>query len=88
MTEKDKTNYMRMALAMADIPVGVVHAEIIWRIYEGINKKKGGFSVKDATSIATQVCDKYAALKEKEEKTELKNIARTLEDIRKQINNK
>ena len=59
MTNKDKTNYTRLGLSMCGIGVDNQTAEVIWRTIEGIQKKKGKFSISDAVDIKVSVEKTY-----------------------------
>jgi hypothetical protein len=59
MTAKDKTEYMRIGLALCNIPCDDYHAEMIWRLFEGIQHKKGRFALSDAASIRAMVQKKH-----------------------------
>jgi len=59
MKKKDKTNYTRIGLSLCGIGVDNQTAEIIWRTIEGIQKKKGKFSISDAVSIKASVEKSY-----------------------------
>lgn len=61
---EEKVNYLRIGLAMSQITVNDAAAEVIIRVYEGIQQKGGKFSVHDAAKIEVEVKAKY------EEKTE------------------
>jgi len=55
MTNKEKTDYTRIGLGLCDILVNNMTAEVIWRTIEGIQKKKGKFSIRDAVDIKVLV---------------------------------
>lgn len=59
MTNKEKTDYTRIGLGLCDIGVNNMTAEIIWRTIEGIQKKKGKFSISDAVDIKLSVERSY-----------------------------
>lgn len=59
MTDKEKINYMRIGLGLAGVVVNNLTSEIIVRIYEGIQKKGGKFSLDDATDIEFNVTEKH-----------------------------
>ena len=58
MIESEKTQYVRIALSLAGVVVSDPAAEVIWRVYEAIQKKKGKFDLGDAMAIETLVKDK------------------------------
>jgi len=51
MTGDEKTNYLRIGLGLSGVVVNNMTAEIIWRTVEGLQKKKGEFSVSDQVEI-------------------------------------
>lgn len=51
MTGDEKTNYLRIGLGLSGVVVNDFTAEIIWRTVEGLQKKKGEFSVSDQVEI-------------------------------------
>ncbi len=51
MTCEEKTNYLRIGLGLSGVVVNDFTAEIIWRTVEGLQKKKGEFSVSDQVEI-------------------------------------
>lgn len=51
MTEQEKIKYFQMALAIVGIKVDEQTADLVGRVYEGVKKKKGNFSIKDAVAI-------------------------------------
>ena len=59
MTPEEKTNYTRIGLALAGIAANDTTCEIIWRTVDGINEKKGQFSLRDAVDIEVKVTGKY-----------------------------
>ncbi len=59
MTNKEKTDYTRIGLGLCDIGVNNMTAEVIWRTIEGIQKKKGKFSISDAVDIKLSVERSY-----------------------------
>lgn len=60
LTRKEKTNYLRIGLALVGISVDNRTAETITKIYDGVLLKKGGFSLKDAVDIEFEVGRQYA----------------------------
>lgn len=65
MTEKEKTEYTKIALALAGIATDKMTCELVWRSYEGIQKKKGEFSIEDSSKIIAMVQKKYNPKKKK-----------------------
>jgi len=59
MTNKEKTDYTRIGLGLCDIVVNNMTAEVIWRTIEGIQQKKGKFSLRDAVDIKVLVEKSY-----------------------------
>ena len=55
MTNKLKTEYTKIALALTGIAVSKKLAEMIWRTYEKIQEKKGNFNIIDAMEIEKKV---------------------------------
>jgi hypothetical protein len=55
MTNSEKTQCVRIALGLAGIVTSDKGSEIIWRVYEQIQKKKGNFSIKDAVEIENDI---------------------------------
>lgn len=55
MTSDEKTNYLRIGLGLSGVVVNNMTAEIIWRTVEGLQKKKGKFSVRDTAAIEVLV---------------------------------
>lgn len=51
MTGDEKTNYTRIGLGLSGVVVNNMTAEIIWRTVEGLQKKKGKFSISDSVEI-------------------------------------
>lgn len=51
MTSEEKTNYLRIGLGLSGVVVNDFTAEIIWRTLEGLQKKKGKFSISDSVEI-------------------------------------
>jgi len=47
----EKTNYTRIGLGLSGVVVNNMTAEIIWRTVEGLQKKKGKFSISDSVEI-------------------------------------
>ena len=63
MTTEEKTQYTRIGLALVGIPANDATCEIIWRTVDGINEKKGEFSLRDAVDIEVKVKGKYTQKK-------------------------
>jgi hypothetical protein len=59
MIQSKKVQYMRIGLSLCGIPVSDRVAEIIVEVNEGIQKKKGEFSITDAVDIELRVNRKY-----------------------------
>lgn len=59
MSDKEKSEYLKIGLALQGIVVNLKTSELIWRIVDGINEKKGNFSLKDAVDIEIKVTGKY-----------------------------
>lgn len=57
--EPTKVEYMRMALGICGLGVSDMTAEIIVRVYQGIEKMGGEFSLMDAAKIEAEVQEKY-----------------------------
>lgn len=75
MQEEEKTQYTRIGLGLSGIVVGSQTAEIIWRTIEGIQEKKGDFSIKDTAKIEVLVKGKFDSSKKvtlEQNKTEKK----------------
>jgi hypothetical protein len=51
MSDTEKTNYTKIGLALAGIAVSKQTAELLWRTVDGINAKKGQFSLSDQCDI-------------------------------------
>lgn len=60
MTDKDKSNYLKIALALAGIVVNLKTSELIWRTVDGLNEKKGNFNLKDYVDIEVKVTGKLS----------------------------
>ena len=63
MTQEEKINYLRIALALQHIGVSNETADRIIETYEAVLKKGGKFSVSDAVNIQYKLDKKY--IKEK-----------------------
>lgn len=59
MTDEQKTNYLRISLALSKAVIDNRTAELIWRSYEGIIQKQGQWSLEDQAYIEVLVHDKY-----------------------------
>lgn len=59
MQEDKKTHYTQIGLGLSGIVVDRPTAEIIWRTIEGIQQKKGKFSIKETSKIQAYVIDKF-----------------------------
>jgi hypothetical protein len=55
MTNEERTNYTRMGLAIVGIQIDETTSELVWKMCEGIKRKKGNFSIKDAVQIEYEV---------------------------------
>lgn len=53
--EKDKIEYVRLALGLSGFNVSDKAAELIWRVTERLKVKKGNFDLKDAGEIEIAV---------------------------------
>jgi hypothetical protein len=51
---KDDIEYLRMALAMAEVGVSYEHADLINRVVNSVRKRKGKFSIHDGVSLLYQ----------------------------------
>lgn len=65
MTSNEKTQYTRIALGLAGVVANDTAAETIWRVYEEIQKKKGKFSIIDATKIQSDIQERKARAERK-----------------------
>lgn len=75
MTDKEKTDYTRLALSLCSVAIVTNRvAELIWRTVEGIQEKKGGFSIMDSCKIEEIVRKKYEEKTVKAVKTTSKAI--------------
>lgn len=76
MTSDEKTSYLRIGLGLSGVVVNDFTAEIIWRTVEGLQKKKGKFSVSDQVEIEMLVKgkleEKKISLEENSKKSESK----------------
>jgi len=76
MTGEEKTSYLRIGLGLSGVVVNDFTAEIIWRTVEGLQKKKGEFSVSDQVEIEMLVKGKLEkkkiSLEENSKKSERK----------------
>jgi hypothetical protein len=59
MIDKQRTTYMRIALAMAGVFEDDMKLETIWRIYEELGQKRGDLSLRDIVKIESEVTQKY-----------------------------
>lgn len=59
MTDKEKSDYLKIGLALHGIVVNLKTSEMIWRTVEGIQQKKGDFNLKDAVDIEIKVTGRY-----------------------------
>lgn len=63
LTDKEKTNFTRIALGLAGITCNNEQTpEMIWRVFESMQKLGGKFSLRDGTMIKTAVEHKYKML--------------------------
>lgn len=74
MTNDEKTSYLRIGLGLSGVVVNDYTSEIIWRTLEGLQKKKGKFSVSDQVEIEMLVKgkleEKKISLEENSKKSE------------------
>lgn len=63
MTQKEKTDCTRIALALSGICVNNKTVELIWRTVDGLNAKGDQFSVRDQVAIEVQVTGKVSKKK-------------------------
>ena len=68
MTDKEKTTYLRIALALQGIVTNDEMCDRIIATYEKVLKMKGKFTIKDAVQLEIGMDRKYAEEKLKEEK--------------------
>lgn len=60
LTDKEKTEFTRIALGLAGISVkDGITPEIIWRTFESMQKLGGKFSLRDGTMVKAAVEQKY-----------------------------
>jgi hypothetical protein len=55
LSDKEKTQHIRLALGLAGAVCDDKAAEIVWRVFEGIDKKGGSFNLEDACKIEIKV---------------------------------
>jgi ABC-type transporter Mla MlaB component len=63
MTDKQKTSYTKIALALSGLAVNEQKAEVIWRTMDRLEQKKNRFSVNDVMHIDSIV--KFDGAKER-----------------------
>jgi hypothetical protein len=68
LTDEQKTNYLRIALALSKIGVDKMMAELIWRTYEGLVQKQGNHTVDDQSAIEVLVNAKFETKKARKRK--------------------
>jgi hypothetical protein len=73
MTDTQKTNYLRISLALARVGVDNQMAEMIWRTYEGLIQKEGKFSLEDQIAVELMVQEHFAEKNGKNGKDKKKN---------------
>lgn len=73
MTDSTKTQYLRLGLGLAGISASDKACETIWKVYEGILKKEGEFSISDAVKIESEIDARIARAKRKKTVTAVPN---------------
>lgn len=63
MTQKEKIEYFKTALALCSIVADTKTCDLIIRNYEGILNKKGEFSLTDSFDIQCQIEKEYSKKK-------------------------
>ncbi len=51
---KDEVEWIRMSLCMVEIGIEYIHADLIRRVFNVLNEKKGQYSLKDSAEIHAQ----------------------------------
>lgn len=70
MTQAQKVQYARIALALIGIPADDMHAEMVITTIEHLQKKGGDFNLRDAAGITAKITEKYKRLAKKSSKKE------------------